>query len=127
MVHKDITEYTRQMIMQHFIVEDADANTLYFQYQHFYLQISFTDRHPLMYFQFVRDLPFMRGTTAVNKINELNLKSVLGTHSVNGEKGCYIYRTVHWLESQLSPERFTEILQRCTDEAQRGYTFLYRS
>lgn len=54
--HTEMTASIRRMIMQHYIVEDADESALYFQYQGFYLQVSFTKRHPLMYFQFVRNL-----------------------------------------------------------------------
>lgn len=118
--HKDIITQIRQMIMNHYIVEDADENTLFFQCQGFYLQISFTDRHPLMCFQFVRELT-VKTEAAVLQTNSLNLRSVLGTHAVNCDIGCYIYRTVHWLECPLLPTRFSEILQRCTDEANRGY------
>lgn len=125
--HAELTAHTRKMIMLHYIVEDADENTLYFQYQGFYLQVSFTDQHPLMYFQLVKNL----GKSTIRKnmkvVNALNLKSVLGTHSVNDEKGCYIYRTVHWLDCRISPDRFSVILQRCTDEAHRGYASLYAS
>lgn len=118
--HAEITAQIRQMIMKHYIVEDADENTLFFRYLGFYLQISFTAKHPLMCFQLVRGL-MTKIEAAALRANSLNLRSVLGTHAVNNDIGCYIYRTVHWLECPLSPVRFSEILQRCTDEANRGY------
>lgn len=120
MSHKDIITQIRQMIMNHYIVEDADENTLFFRHMGFYLQISFTDRHPLMCFQFVREITAKTEAAAL-RANTLNLGSVLGTHAVNCDIGCYIYRNVYWLECPLPPVRFSEILQRCTDEANRGY------
>ena len=53
--------------------------------------------------------------------NELNLHSVLGSHAINEDVGCYSYRATHWLDTELTPERFFEILSRCVDEADRGY------
>ena len=52
---------------------------------------------------------------------ELNLHSVLGSHAINEDVGCYSYRATHWLDTELTPERFFEILSRCVDEADRGY------
>jgi len=46
---------------------------------------------------------------------------VLGSHAINEDVGCYSYRATHWLDTELTPERFFEILSRCVDEADRGY------
>lgn len=53
--------------------------------------------------------------------NELNLSCVLGSHAINEQVGCYSYRAVHWMDTELTEERFFEILERCTEEADRGY------
>ena len=57
-------------------------------------------------------------------INELNLRGVLGSYAINDDVGCYSYRSTHWLDTELSKERFLEILGRCTEEAMRGYSQL---
>ena len=54
-------------------------------------------------------------------VNELNLKSILGSHAINDEVGCYSYRATHWLDKELDPTRFFEMLSRCIDEADKGY------
>ncbi len=64
------------------------------------------------------------GTRKRQLANELNLHSVLGSHAINDEVGCYSYRATHWLDTDLAPERFFEILNRCVDEADRGYQWL---
>ena len=56
--------------------------------------------------------------------NDLNLRSVLGCHSVNENFSCYNYRATHWLDTQMTKTRFFEILDRCVDEAVRGYAQL---
>ena len=53
--------------------------------------------------------------------NELNLKSILGSHAINDEVGCYSYRATQWLDNEMEAPRFFEILDRCVDEASRGY------
>ena len=118
-----IADEIRRMIMQNYLVEDTDEDTLYMRYQGFYLQICFTDQHPLMRFQFIRNISETESKRACVKLNALNLKSVLGTHTIS-DAGCYAYRTVHWLEEKMFPVRFFEILQRCADEAARGYSYL---
>ena len=56
-----------------------------------------------------------------DRSNEMNLRSVLGSHSVNENFSCYNYRATHWLDAQMTKTRFFEILDRCVDEAVRGY------
>lgn len=57
-----------------------------------------------------------------DKVNKLNLASVLGGHTVDTGIGCYAYRATHWLDASLTRERFFEILHRSLSEAQRGYS-----
>ena len=54
-------------------------------------------------------------------VNDLNLRSILGTHTINPEVGCYAYRAVHWLDTELTRDRLFELLGRLAGEAQRGY------
>ncbi|MDR1537190.1 MAG: hypothetical protein LBU32_04195 [Clostridiales bacterium] len=57
-------------------------------------------------------------------VNELNLKSVLGSHAVNTEAGCHSYRAAHWLDAELTKSRFMEILERNAEESGRAYHLL---
>ena len=57
----------------------------------------------------------------VPELDEAHLRSVLGSHSVNENFSCYNYRATHWLDAQMTKTRFFEILDRCVDEAVRGY------
>ena len=57
-------------------------------------------------------------------VNELNLKSVLGSHAINESVGCYSYRATQWLDTEISPQRYFEMLNRCVDEADRAYQVL---
>ena len=59
--------------------------------------------------------------TSLMTTYEMNLRSVLGSHSVNENFSCYNYRATHWLDAQMTKTRFFEILDRCVDEAVRGY------
>ncbi|MCL2298915.1 MAG: hypothetical protein FWC27_02060 [Firmicutes bacterium] len=90
----------------------------------FYLQISFSELHPLMVLHLARGLEKPGTPKRKARLNDLNLKSVLGSHAINEEVGCFTYRAAHWLEAEITLSRFHEILGRCTEEAQRGYALL---
>ena len=77
-----------------------------------------------MVFCLAKKLNHTGGTRQLNAINNLNLKSILGSHSINKEVGCYSYRATHWLDNELEVSRFFEILDRCVDEADKGYACL---
>ena len=57
----------------------------------------------------------------IDVCNEMNMNSVLGTHALNDHASCYHYRATHWLECEIDGNRFFEILDRCVDEAVKGY------
>ena len=44
-----------------------------------------------------------------NRSNEMNLRSILGSHSINEDCCCYNYRATHWLDMEISQTRFLEI------------------
>ncbi len=121
---KQLSDRARAMIVRALPVEDADDTCVTLAYDGFYLQIAFSEYHPLVVFYLARGLN--RASTPKDRklINELNLKGVLGSHAVNDEVGCYSYKAAHWLESELTQERFYEILGRCAAEAGRGYHIL---
>ena len=87
----------------------------------YYMQISFSPLHPLLVVCLAKAIRNPDGARKQQLANELNLHSVLGSHAINEDVGCYSYRATHWLDTELTPERFFEILSRCVDEADRGY------
>ena len=118
---KEVSEHTRNMILSRLDIEEQDETSVMTGYRGYYLQISFSELHPLMVFCLARNLEHTGGIRQLNFINDLNLKSILGSHSINKEVGCYSYRATHWLDKELDPSRFYEILDRCVDEADKGY------
>jgi len=124
---KELSDQARATIVRALPVEDADDSCVMLGYDGFYLQIAFSPLHPLMVFYLARGLD--RPSTQKDRrlINDLNLKSVLGSHALNDEVGCYSYRVAHWLDTELTKTRFLEILGRCTEEAARGYGQIMKS
>lgn len=117
----EIAEHTRKMILSQLSVEDQDETSLMADYRNYYLQISFSDLHPLMVFCLAKALKKPSTPRQRQMTNELNLRSILGSHAINDEVGCYSYRATQWLDAELDASRFFEILDRCVDEADRGY------
>lgn len=118
---REIAEHTRHMILSQLRIEEQDEASLMTSYRDYYLQISFSDLHPLMVFCLAKALHHPSSPGQRQMTNELNLKSILGSHAINDEVGCYSYRATHWLDTELDALRFFEILDRCVDEADRGY------
>ena len=120
---KELSDSTRKMIYGLLEVIAEDEASLMTTYRDFYLQISFSELHPLMVFYLARPLEGEKAMLT-DRWNDLNLRSVLGCHSVNENFSCYNYRATHWLDTQMTKTRFFEILDRCVDEAVRGYAQL---
>ncbi len=116
----EIVKQMKKMLTSQLQIEAEDEQTLISNYHDYYLQISFSELHPLMVFCLAKSL--QKPSTMKQRLltNELNLRSVLGSHSINDEVGCYSYRATHWLDVVLEPKRFFEMLDRCVDEADRG-------
>lgn len=118
---RKIVEQTRKMIESQFPIESQDQTSLMTRYRDYYLQISFSELHPLMVFCLAKVLTRPSTDKQRQMTNELNLHSILGSHAINDEVGCYSYRATHWLDVKLDVCRFCEMLDRCVDEADRGY------
>ena len=118
---RELIKRVRFIILNELQVEAQDETSLMLTYNGYYLQISFSELHPLMVFCLAKALPGPISGKHYGMVNNLNLKSILGSHSVNEEIGCYSYRATHWLDTDLTVVRFFEILDRCVDEAERGY------
>jgi hypothetical protein len=136
---RELAAQAHLLITQTMPIEDADESSLMLCYNSFYLQIAFSELHPLMLIYLARALnrPGTRRDTQL--VNDMNLKSVLGSHAVNpgspslsrktawggsAEAGCYSFRAAHWLDVSLEEGRFAEILSRCAEEAARAYAQL---
>lgn len=109
------------MILEQMPVDDQDETSLMLGYKGYYLQISFSVLHPLMVICLARSIQSVGSAKKKKMVNELNLRSVLGSHAINDAVGCYSYRATQWLDTELQPSRFFEILDRCIDEAERGF------
>lgn len=116
----------RTMVLNTLPIEDVDESGLMMDYQDFYLQIDFSQFHPLMMFSFHRKLEVPVKPGLMQQANDLNQKSVLGCHVINPDAGFYAYRAAHWLDSDISKPRFLEMLGRCYDEATRAFSQLNR-
>jgi hypothetical protein len=121
---KTIVEQTKQMIMAQMQIKNQNESSIMTNYRDYYLQISFSELHPLMVFCLAKALTQPSTHKQCKITNELNLKSVLGSHAINDDVGCYSYRATHWLDTELEASRFYEILDRCVDEANRGFVKL---
>ena len=121
---KMLAEQAMELIKSCLPWESEEPNCIMTSYKGFYLQISISDVHPLIVFCFVRAIP-ENGEFRLERVNEVNLLGILGCHCINLEAGCYTYRTVTWLETDLSRARLVEILDRCIEEAVKGYINLF--
>lgn len=121
----DLAQKARRMILSHMKVEAEDETSLTLDHRGYYMQISFSPLHPLLVVCLAKAIRNPDGARKQQLANELNLHSVLGSHAINEDVGCYSYRATHWLDTELTPERFFEILSRCVDEADRGAIVLY--
>lgn len=117
---KRLSANTRKLVCNLLDVVAEDETSIMTIYRDFYLQISFSELHPLMVFCLAKQID-CKTSTLIMRSNEVNQRSVLGSHFVNENIGCYNYRATHWLETEMNQVRFFEILDRCVDEAYRGY------
>lgn len=117
---KQLAEQAMELIKSFMPWESEEPNCIMTTYKGFYLQISISDIHPLIVFCFVRAIP-ENCEFSLERVNEVNLLGILGCHCINLEAGCYTYRTVTWLETELCRARLVEILDRCIEDAVKGY------
>lgn len=118
---KRIASETRAMVKTALPVEDQDESSLMLVYDGYYLQISFSALHPLMVIYLARHYDGQVTPKMLRTINQVNQRNVLGSHAINSELHCYSFHACQWLNGTLTTTRFFEILNRCLDEAKRGY------
>ena len=109
------------MLLTELPIDIQDETSIMGRYRDYYLQVSFSELHPLMVICLAKALTHPGTAKQCRIANDLNLRSVLGSHAINDEVGCYSYRATHWLDTELDAKRFYEILDRCVDEADRGF------
>ena len=114
---QELVKNTREMIKNALPIYDEDETSLMLDFNGFCLQIAFAPLHPLMVFTMVQVVKASVSMKNISRINQMNLTSILGCHALNSEAGYYSYRSTHWLETGITPERFFEILERCYEEA----------
>lgn len=102
----DLAQKARRMILSHMKVEAEDETSLTLDHRGYYMQISFSPLHPLLVVCLAKAIRNPDGARKQQLANELNLHSVLGSHAINEDVGCYSYRATHWLDTELTPERF---------------------
>ena len=88
---KELATHVREMICEQMPVEAQDETSLMMGYRDYYLQISFSDLHPLMVFCLAKALIKPSTVKQQRMANDLNLRSILGSHAINEEVGCYSY------------------------------------
>ena len=77
---KELSDNTRKMIYSLLDVAAEDETSLMTTYRDFYLQISFSELHPLMVFYLARPLDGEKAMLA-DRSNEMNLRSEIGRAS----------------------------------------------
>lgn len=117
----EFVNHIRNLVKQELPVLSEDDISLLLQYRDYSLQVLFSKVHPLMIFSLIKTYPGSLIEIRYRKLNELNRNSILGTHTVNEELECYTYRATQWIDAKLDLWRFLEILDRCVEEADRGY------
>lgn len=111
----------RAMLRDALPIEYEDGMSLSVNLRGWYLQMSFSPLHPLMVICLAWAIPIPASVAQFLTTNEVNLHSILGCHTINSDTGCYAYRATQWLDTELTRERFMELLHRCMGEAERGY------
>ena len=86
---KEIAEHTRQMLLAELPIDSQDETSIMGRYRDYYLQISFSELHPLMVVCLAKALTHPGTAKQCRIANDLNLRSVLGSHAINDEVGCY--------------------------------------
>lgn len=109
------------MLREALPIEYEDGMSLSVNLSGWYLQISFSPLHPLMVICLARAIPIPASVAQFLDTNDMNLHSILGCHTINSDTHCYAYRATQWLDTELTRERFIEMLNRCMGEAERGY------
>lgn len=122
-----LAAHARSLVSSALPIENATESGVLLRYEDYYLQIVFSELHPLMVITFIRGLDNLPEKVWAQRRNELNVKTVLGCHYVDKDVGFYSFRAAHWLDTELTKSRFLEMLHRCYDEVCVAYRQINRS
>lgn len=117
---KDRACHARNLVMESMKIEAVEDGAMMTRLHNFFLQISFSEFHPLMVFCFARPMTNINEDVK-QSLNEMNIKSIYGTHAVNEQANCYLYRATYWLDGELDRNRLFEIMDRFSEEAHKGF------
>ena len=82
MRRKEIADHTRTMVVNLLQVDAEDETSIMCGYRDYYLQISFSELHPLMVVCLAKALTHPGTAKQCRIANDLNLRSVLGSHAM---------------------------------------------
>ena len=91
----------------------------------FFLVISFSELHPLMVVTLSKPYTLRVDINTYRALNRSNLNSILGSHIINHDIGCYSFRATQWLLSDLTEVDFSRFLSRCLSAAEKGFSALF--
>ena len=114
----------KRMIASQIRVEEEPDGSLTGFYMDFFLQICFSPLHPLMILALSKPFYLPLNINLYRALNRVNLHSILGSHTVSDEVGCYSFRLTQWLLSPLTEQQFQQMLDRSVSEAQKALIIL---
>lgn len=114
----------RNLIPRLIRMEPEDDGALSGFYHGYYLQVNFSEVHPLMVFSLVKPYYLPLHINMFRTLNRANLQCILGSHIINGDVGCYSFRLTQWLFSDLTEEQFLQLLDRSLAAAEQGFAEL---
>ena len=117
----NLVRSARALAMKCLLIKPVDADSISTHFCGFHIQVSFSEQHPLFTVCLEKKIKVTKTRKLLEAVNDLNLHSVMGSHAINLEAGCYSYRAVCWLETELTRDRMDEILDRLASEALKGY------
>ena len=122
--HHIHVDNARSLIQAQLGLGAEEDGTLSGYYGGFYLIVGFSHLHPLMVFSFCRPFTSKATVNTYRALNRANVNSILGSHSLNLDIGCYCFRATHWLFEDLSSIQLQRFMDRCMADAQKGYCAL---
>ena len=121
--HKRV-ESARRLVVEKLGLDRETGGTYSGFYKDFFLVVDFSELHPLMVLTFSRPYPLHVNVHTYRRLNRTNQSSILGSHIMNNDVGCYSFRATQWLLSSLTEEDLYRILERCHADAQKGFAAL---
>ena len=119
--HHQLVDNARNIICNQIDMDLEEDGSLTGIYAGFFLAVSFSELHPLMVVTLSRPYAFKANISTYRALNRINLNSILGSHTISNDVGCYSFRTTQWLFSAMTDDEFRLFLSRCQYDAEKGY------